>query len=105
MLTTPGETDVSVFVDFAALRQSVVDSKSDSVSYGPLEQRYLLKALGIDARMEQLIQTANEVQHEHLKSGYERMIGSAETGQREGTGRLYKAMVICHKDLPRPVGF
>lgn len=105
VLERPGETDVSVHVDFAALRQSVIESQVPAMVYGPTEQRFFLKALGIDTRMEQLIENATDRQYESLKSGYERLIGSKETGQENGMGKLYKAMVITSKNVPIPTGF
>ena len=105
VLERPGETDVSASIDFAALKRSVQESQCHAMAHGPIEQRYLLKALGIDARMEQLVEKATDVQFRELKSGYERLIGSEETGQPEGMGKLYKAMVITPKTTNIPPGF
>ena len=104
-LELPGETDVSAYVDFAALRHSIEESDCNAIAYGPIEQRYLLKELGIDERVNSLVPNATAMQYEQLKSGYERLIGSEETGQAEGMGKLYKAMVITQKGNSIPVGF
>lgn len=104
-LESPGEIDVSVHVDFAALKQSTMESESLVNTHGPIEQRYLLKALGIDARMEHLVEKATETQYQELKSGYERLIGSEETGQVHGMGKLYKAFAITSRNCPVPTGF
>eukprot|EP00210_Caulerpa_lentillifera_P000865 g836.t1 len=104
-LESPGEADISVHVDFSAFKQSTIESGSSVCTHGPIEQRYLLKSLGIDARMEHLVENASDAQFNELKSGYERLIGSEETGQKHGMGKLYKALAITARTCPTPTGF
>jgi hypothetical protein len=95
-------------------------------SYGPVTQRALLGALGIEARLRALLERATDDQAEALIRGVMRLVGDdaeeaegAEAGgdtsatpaseraakRVPGMGIRYKAMAIVHADLPPPVGF
>ncbi|CAI5486090.1 unnamed protein product [Closterium sp. Naga37s-1] len=50
VLDAPGTADLSAYVDFAALRQTVIDSKLPARVYGPITQSQLLGRLGINFR-------------------------------------------------------
>ncbi|CAI5486086.1 unnamed protein product [Closterium sp. Naga37s-1] len=52
VLDAPGTADLSAYVDFAALRQTVIDSKFPARAYGPITQSQLLGRLGINFRVE-----------------------------------------------------
>ena len=52
LLHAVGRADLSAYVDFGALRQAAASSGGAVACYGPVEQRQLLWALGLDARLQ-----------------------------------------------------
>ncbi|CAI5473967.1 unnamed protein product [Closterium sp. Yama58-4] len=78
VLDAPGTADLSAYVDFAALRQAVTDSKLPARAYGPITQSQLLGRLGINFRVEALLRVASEQQAEALRDGYWRLVGDGE---------------------------
>jgi len=107
VLESPGEVDLSAWVDFSSVRQAVAqEGGGAAVTHGPITQAHFLRSLGIDARLESLLQHASPKQAGRLKQGYARLVGSSgEGGLRDGMGATYKAMVIAHQELPTPVAF
>ena len=111
VLDSPGEADLSAYVDFGALRQIVEEKPQRGVTcYGPVTQQQLLLSLGLVARLEQLVENAaSEDQANALVKGCERLVGdgagNAETGEPPGMGVRYKAMCMVSRGLPKPVGF
>jgi SAM-dependent MidA family methyltransferase len=107
VLESPGEVDLSAWVDFSSVRQAVVEEAGgEAVVHGPITQAHFLRSLGIDARLEALLPNASPKQAGRLKQGFARLVGSSgEGGLQDGMGSTYKAMVIAHKDLPTPVAF
>jgi NADH dehydrogenase [ubiquinone] 1 alpha subcomplex assembly factor 7 len=53
-LSQPGTADLSAWVDFSALRQAAQESGAGVEVHGPISQRQLLHALGIQARAQAL---------------------------------------------------
>ena len=53
------------------------------------------------------MQPATPEQARQLEDAYTRLVGSSDDvdGLEDGMGKIYKAMVIAHKDLPVPVAF
>ncbi|GJP51710.1 hypothetical protein CLOM_g10859 [Closterium sp. NIES-68] len=74
----PGTADLSAYVDFAAIRQAVADSKLPARAFGPITQSQLLGRLGINFRVETLLRVASEQQAEALRDGYWRLVGDGE---------------------------
>ena len=126
VLDRVGSADLSAHVDFGALRlaadgaavraaqEAGAGAKPAVRSYGPVTQRALLASLGIEARLNALLQRATDEQAEALIRGAQRLVGddaeqAAEPGkdapQPPGMGVRYKAMALAHVDLPPPVGF
>eukprot|EP00192_Tetraselmis_astigmatica_P004121 CAMPEP_0117682992 /NCGR_PEP_ID=MMETSP0804-20121206/20064_1 /TAXON_ID=1074897 /ORGANISM="Tetraselmis astigmatica, Strain CCMP880" /LENGTH=496 /DNA_ID=CAMNT_0005493359 /DNA_START=181 /DNA_END=1672 /DNA_ORIENTATION=+ len=108
VLESPGKVDLSAWVDFSAVRQAVAEeSEAGSVAtHGPVTQSHFLHSLGIQARLESLLQVANEQQKESLQQGYLRLVGSAgDGGLEDGMGQTYKAMVIASTAMGVPVAF
>lgn len=102
LLESPGTADVSAWVDFAALRQAAEESGARVTVHGPVDQGRLLRALGIETRLQQLEANASPQQASRLREGFERITGSGD----QGMGVTYKALCISHADLPAPpVGF
>ena len=108
-------------------RQGVEDSKAAASCHGPISQRQLLQSLGIEARLQALLQKASPAEADMLQTGYMRLIGggapkssplaspdgaSGDAGtdgggldEPEGMGLTYQAMAITGSDAPTPVAF
>ena len=100
VLCEPGKVDLSAYVDFDAVRASC---KREGVTmHGPVDQGVLLKALGIDERLQALIagNSSNEKTTARLVEGYKRLVGDGE-GEM---GVRYKAVLVTN-DEATPVGF
>jgi NADH dehydrogenase [ubiquinone] 1 alpha subcomplex assembly factor 7 len=81
--------------------------------HGPMTQSQFLGALGINFRVESLLQNCTEEQAESLRTGYWRLVGDGEAPFWEGAddsapigmGTRYKAMAIVNKNQGVPVPF
>ena len=89
VLDSPGETDLSAHVDFAALARAV--EQAGAKSYGPVEQGEFLCGLGIVERAERL-------SHNHLQSMQRQLNRLIEPDQM---GTLFKALAVLPKTAPR----
>ncbi len=96
VLAVPGEADLSAHVDFAALAATA--TRTGAKPYGPVEQGSLLKAIGIEARAEQLAR-ANPSEAEAIAAAVARLTRGDEMG------RLFKALALLPAGAPRPAGF
>ena len=108
-------------------RQGVADSEAPATCHGPISQRQLLQSLGIEARLQSLLQHADANQADMLQTGYLRLIGDGASAtasvqgvdrqkgeqaeekgtqpEEEGMGLTYQAMAITAADASVPVGF
>lgn len=120
---SPGDADLSTWVDFGALRVAVNSSGAAAKMHGPITQAHLLHGLGIQARLAQLMDTADESDAEALITGYLRLVsGSAKKESKEGKesegeedddhehqidgmGESYQAVCITPTNSPVPVPF
>lgn len=81
--------------------------------HGPMNQSQFLGSLGINFRVEALIQNCTEEQAESLRTGYWRLVGEGEAPFWEGPddetpigmGTRYLAMAIVNKKQGAPVPF
>jgi SAM-dependent MidA family methyltransferase len=92
----PGESDLTVHVDFEALARAAQDEGARVL--GPVGQGGWLRALGIDARTEALAARAPE-RREALERARDRLVGEAEMGT------LFKALAPAAPGWPDPAGF
>jgi SAM-dependent MidA family methyltransferase len=92
----PGESDLTVHVDFEALAAAARDEGARVL--GPVGQGGWLRALGIDARTEALAARAPE-RREALERARDRLVGEAEMGT------LFKALALAAPGWPDPAGF
>ena len=91
-----------------------------AVCHGPITQQQLLQSLGIEVRLQALLEVAEtEEQADSLIKGYQRLVAGtrrqsqadASTQQEhlpddiEGMGTSYQAMVIAGSGKPTPVAF
>ena len=108
-------------------RQGVADSQAPATCHGPISQRQLLQSLGVEARLQSLLQHADAEQADMLQTGYLRLIGGGasatasvqgggtQKGQEaqeegakpaeEGMGLTYQAMAVTAEGAPVPVAF
>ena len=125
VLRDPGSADLSVYVDFGAMRQVIErraegePSSGESESqpgkgvrcYGPVTQRDLLFRLGIQERLQTLVgECETEEQAERVYEACARLVGGDElrddsAGAGPGMGFRYKALAIVSAGLGAPAGF
>ncbi|KAM0824510.1 hypothetical protein ACQ4PT_070158 [Festuca glaucescens] len=113
ILDGPGSADLSAYVDFAAIKHSAEEVSDDISVHGPMTQSQLLGSLGINFRVEALMQNCDEKQAESLRTGYWRLVGDGEAPFWEGPddqtpigmGTRYLAMAIVNKKQGSPVPF
>lgn len=96
-LAAPGETDLTAHVDFGALAGAA--RKGGASVYGPIPQGLLLRRLGIELRLEQLLARAGPAQAEGLRAGVRRLIAP------DAMGELFKALCLTAPGAPVPPGF
>lgn len=96
ILADPGEADVSVHVDFAALALSA--KKGGARIHGPIGQQEFLGALGIAARAEKLA-ARNPDHAQEIAAALHRLTDPGEMGA------LFKVLAITPRDSPPPPGF
>lgn len=108
----PGSADLSAYVDFPAIQHSA-EEVSDISVHGPITQSQFLGSLGINFRVESLLQNCTDKQAESLRTGYWRLVGDGEASFWEGPeeqtpigmGNRYLAMAIVNKKQGIPVPF
>ncbi|XP_027354834.1 protein arginine methyltransferase NDUFAF7 homolog, mitochondrial isoform X3 [Abrus precatorius] len=113
LLDSPGSADLSAYVDFASIRHSAEEASGEVSVHGPITQSEFLGSLGINFRVEALLQNCTEEQAEALRTGYWRLVGDGEAPFWEGPdedvpigmGTRYKAMAIVNKNQGVPVPF
>ncbi|KAA8530314.1 hypothetical protein F0562_005023 [Nyssa sinensis] len=113
ILDNPGSADLSAYVDFASIRHSAEEVSEDVSVHGPITQSQFLGSLGINFRVEALLQNCTEEQAESLRTGYWRLVGEGEAPFWEGPdeeapigmGTRYQAMAIVNKKQGAPVPF
>ncbi len=93
----PGEADLASAVDFPALARTA--GENGVAAHGPVPQRRLLAALGIEARCATLKQNASSEQAEALDAAFNRLVSP------EGMGEDFVALALLPNDQPVPAGF
>lgn len=93
---SPGEADLTTHVDFSAL--APIAQSRDATWLGTVEQGAFLRALGIEARAENL--AASAPQHsDAIQAAAARLIAPGQMGA------LFKVMGLVSPRWPEPVGF
>lgn len=96
VFSTPGESDLSAHVDFAAMLRSV--GAGGCAAYGPVDQGDLLRALGIGHRAAALSQRQPQ-DGNAIAAAIDRLMSPAQMGT------LFKAIAVAPKGAPKPPGF
>ncbi len=94
ILERPGETDLSIHVDFTALAES-----TGVRTFGPVSQRDFLRALGIEHRAASLKAKANERQRAALDEALARLIAPDQMGT------LFRVLAVGDDAAAAPAGF
>lgn len=99
-LEEPGQTDLSVDVDFAALSRFASQNKAIA-TYGAKTQGDFLREMGIEYRLKALLDACadDEPAAEKLIQSYQRLV------EPDQMGKIFKAMSIVPKAQGTPVGF
>ncbi|KAK9807683.1 hypothetical protein WJX72_005978 [[Myrmecia] bisecta] len=107
LLEQPGKADLSARVDFGALRSAAEGRGAEVACHGLITQAQFLQSLGIQARLESLLQRASPPEAEMLQQGYMRLVGGKgrTSADEEGMGESYKALAITCRDADIPVAF
>jgi NADH dehydrogenase [ubiquinone] 1 alpha subcomplex assembly factor 7 len=92
----PGESDLTVHVDFEALARAARDEGARVL--GPVGQGAWLRALGVDARTEALAARAPE-RRDALERARDRLVVDEEMGT------LFKVLALAAPGWPDPAGF
>ena len=98
-LAAPGEADLTVHVDFAALAQAA--GTEGAVVNGPVDQRDFLLGLGLTLRAERLKRSASPSQALAIDAAVARLTDT----RRGGMGTLFKAMALASPGLGPLPGF
>lgn len=96
-LSAPGEVDLSAHVDFTGLGDRAV--VAGAAAYGPVPQARFLRRLGLELRLERLLERATPPQLPNLLAGAKRLTAPEEMGE------LFKALALTARDAPVPSGF
>ena len=96
-LRSPGKSDLTAHVDFAALAKTAEDA--NAVVHGPAEQGVFLSALGLEMRAKSLKSKATQSQALEISEAADRLTNPSRMG------RLFKALCLSSPQLPAPPGF
>lgn len=107
-LSDPGEADLTVHVDFAALARAA--QACGAAVFGPVPQGEFLSRLGIFQRAASLKRHADPRQAVDIDGALLRLLGSGPMigvggTQVPGMGALFKVMAMTQPGLPAPQGF
>lgn len=103
-LQAPGETDLSVHVDFAALAKAAKAAGADV--HGPITQGLFLARLGIVQRAEALKRKANDAQAAAIDQALARLaLPGPVAGPQASMADLFKVLAVTMPGLPTPPGF
>ncbi|MGH7031719.1 MAG: class I SAM-dependent methyltransferase [Stellaceae bacterium] len=97
VLESPGTTDLSTDVDFAAFAQGARAAGAEA--WGPVPQGDFLRGLGVSARLAALAARATPAARHRLESGVERLLDPTQMGN------LFKAIALTSPGLAAPPGF
>ena len=96
-LADPGSADLTAHVDFGSLAATA--QAAGATPHGPIPQGIFLTRLGLVQRTGALARTQPPARAGAFIQAASRLI------EPELMGRLFKALAICHPDLPTPPGF
>ena len=95
-LAEPGSADLTAHVDFAGVAAAA--RQAGAAVYGPVPQGIFLARLGLAQRSDRLVRT-------HPEKAFAIQAATRRLIEPDGMGRLFKALAVCHPELPVPAGF
>jgi SAM-dependent MidA family methyltransferase len=102
-LCDPGETDLTVHVDFSGLMRAA--RAAGAVVHGPLPQGAWLTRLGLYDRAAKLREKASASQIAAIDAALERLAGEGQGSPEESMARLFKVLAVTAPGLSAPPGF
>jgi NADH dehydrogenase [ubiquinone] 1 alpha subcomplex assembly factor 7 len=96
-LATPGESDLTAHVDFAALKHAAEAAGLNA--FGPMPQGEFLLRLGLEARRDRLLRSATQAQAEAILTGAARLVDPRQMGV------LFKVLAVTDAGLAPPPPF
>ncbi|XP_011298325.1 NADH dehydrogenase [ubiquinone] complex I, assembly factor 7 homolog isoform X2 [Fopius arisanus] len=78
-LDNPGNADLTADVDFSSIRK-IATRDNRTIIFGPVEQREFLMQLGIDVRLNMLLQKCPKEHRQELEAGYHMIIDEDKMG-------------------------
>ncbi|XP_057323235.1 protein arginine methyltransferase NDUFAF7, mitochondrial [Microplitis mediator] len=103
-LVAPGTADLTADVDFAMIKK--IATKDDrTMAFGPVNQRKFLLDLGIDVRLNVLLQKAPDSDRKDLISGYKMLIDEDKMGKCFKMLALFPSVLKDHLMMWPVVGF
>ena len=96
-LAAAGEADLTAHVDFAAV--AAAGRAGGAAAQGPVPQGIFLARLGLGPRINALARGQSPARAAALMAGARRLT------EPHAMGRLFKALALCHPDLPPLPGF
>ncbi|XP_044865254.1 protein arginine methyltransferase NDUFAF7, mitochondrial isoform X2 [Mauremys mutica] len=95
-LIAPGTADLTADVDFSYLRTM---TQGRVATLGPLKQHEFLKNMGIDVRLQVLLQNSSDkAMHKHLLQGYDMLMNPKKMGDRFHFFALLPHQRFAHSD-------
>jgi NADH dehydrogenase [ubiquinone] 1 alpha subcomplex assembly factor 7 len=92
-LVDPGSADLTADVDFSYFRACL---ENKLLTFGPVTQRDFLKRMGIDVRLQILLQNCDEKQKQNLLFGYHMMVDEDKMGERFKLFSLFPSVLMEH---------
>lgn len=75
------------------------------ITFGPVEQRDIIKKLGGDVRIEQLLQSASPDMRSHIETGYEMLTDPKQMGSRFKFFSMFPSVLKDHLRKYPAIGF
>lgn len=97
VLADVGSADLTAHVDFAAMARAALHGGAQA--FGPISQRDLLRRLGIEPRLAQLVAKADPPTRDALVAGYHRLTDP------DRMGTLFKALCLTAPDMDTPTAY
>ncbi|XP_065568547.1 protein arginine methyltransferase NDUFAF7 homolog, mitochondrial-like isoform X1 [Artemia franciscana] len=105
-LVDPGTADLTVDVDFSLIKKAVSEETDTSVLvYGPITQARFLSGLGIEQRLQRLLQNSSAEVSKDLISGYRMLTERDQMGERFKLLAFFPKVLQDHLTKFPPVSF
>ncbi|MDF1721504.1 MAG: SAM-dependent methyltransferase [Minwuia sp.] len=97
VLSDVGSADLTAHVDFAAMARAAIHGGARA--WGPVSQRDLLRRLGVEPRLAQLVAKADPQTRDALVAAYHRLTDP------DRMGTLFKALCLTAPDMEAPTAY